>query len=347
MFKKPITWIILLLTTMLVYVFYPADSDNKRFRRGGVTTVDIQPVTSQMLKDQLVSLGTAQANESVEITAQSTDRVDTIHFASGDNVAKGQLLVSLVQKEEQALVKELTITVAENKRQLKRLLELEKQSASAQSAIDVQTALVKTSQAKLSVAKIRLAEKQIHAPFSGVLGLREISPGQLVTNSTVLTTLDDVAKIKVEFELPEKYLTKIKLGQSVAATNVAYETPFVGSVLEIASRIDKKTRSFRVRALFNNELGKLRPGMLLQVAVETRAQQALTIPESAIIPQNDHHYVYLVVDSTVKKQQVTIGRRKPGVVEVVSGLTEGQQVVSKGVIKVRPGSKVQASQNNS
>jgi membrane fusion protein (multidrug efflux system) len=342
MFKKPVVWIVLLLVIMLGYLYFPQQEEAAgRGYGGGAPLVEVTPVKMQTITERITALGNAEANESVQITAQSTDRVFAIHFDDGDRVEQGQLLVTLLHDEEQAQVLELKVNLAEQKRQLQRLLDLEKTSAPAESAIDSQKSLMEATQAKLAVANILLQEKFIYAPFSGTLGLRQISPGQLVTNSTLITTLDDVDKIKVEFQLAEKYLTKVSIGQMVSAQNVAYKGVFTGEVIAIDSRIDKATRSFKVRALFDNENYELRPGMLLQLDVAVDQSQGMVVPESSVVPLNSEHYVYVLgAENTVSRVQVTVGKRQPGFAEITEGLEPGQRVISKGVLKVRHGSKV-------
>lgn len=338
--KKPVIFIVMLLLVMVAYIYWPAEQAAQQQRGGGGALVELYDVKQQEFNDIITALGNAQANESVILMAQSTDRVRSVYFDDGDVVTTGTKLVALEHAEEQAAVQELTVTLAEQKRQLQRLLELEKQSASAESAIDAQKALVETTAARLAGAKIQLKEKFINAPFSGVLGMRQISPGQLVTNSTEITTLDDLSQIKVEFTLPEKYLNQVALKQPVSATNVAYNTPFTGVINSISPRIDPVTRAFKVRALFANEEQHLKPGMLLQLKVQTSTETALVVPESSIIPINSEHYVFVANGDKVTRTLVEIGRRKPGVVEVLSGIESGQQVVHKGVLKLRDGSPI-------
>jgi membrane fusion protein (multidrug efflux system) len=346
MFKKPVTWIVLLLVCMLAYVYWPtADVSTAKNASDKASLVKTQAVAKQFLQDEIVALGTTQANESITLTTQSTDRVNAVHFDDSDNVKKGQLIIALEHAEEQAEVKGLEIKFAEQKRQLQRLLDINKTSAPAESAIDSQKSLMEATQSQLSVAKIQLSEKFVYAPFSGVLGLRQVSPGQLLDSDTEITTLDDLSQIKVEFELPEKYLNRVSFGQSVVAKNIAYPQMFKGTITSIASRLDKATRSFKVRAIFPNKELKLRAGMLLQLTVETQSVEVLTVPETSIIPINAEHYVYKVIDNKVHKTLVVTGRRKPGLVEVVSGLDEGDIVVSQGVIKVRDGSMVTTSKS--
>ncbi len=342
------TWIVLLLICMLAFVYWPAAEQSNGQQSGKqLPLVETQVVSKQFLKDEIIALGTTQANESIILTAQSTDRVKSLHFEDSDKVEKGQLIVALEHAEEQAEVKELEIKLAEQKRQLQRLLDINKTSAPAESAIDSQKSLMESTQAQLSVAKIQLSEKYIYAPFAGKLGLRQISVGQLLTSNTEITTLDDLSQIKVEFELPEKYLNRVSEGQPVSAKNIAYGQTFNGTISSIASRLDKATRSFKVRALFPNSDLKLRAGMLLQLIVETQSIETLTVPETSIIPMNAEHYVYKVIDNKVHKVLVETGRRKPGVVEILSGLVEGDVVISQGVIKVRDGSMVTTAAQNS
>lgn len=338
--NKPVIVIVLVLIAMLGYVYYPAEKSNQRGFRGGAAKVEVVDVSIQTVKNQISALGNAQAKESINVTAQATDRVSEIFFDDGDFVQQGQLLLTLEHKEEQAAVEDLTVTLAEQKRQLERLKDLKRREASAESALDSQQSLVESTQAKLDIANIKLKEKKITAPFSGLIGLRQISPGQLVTNNTMITTLDDLSQIRVEFTLPEKYLNTVKINQQVNAINVAYKDPFVGYIKAISPRVDKVTRAFTIRAIFNNDHGKLKPGMLLTLKIDTASRQALVIPESSIIPMNDDHFVFVVENSKVKRVSVKIGERYPGSVEILDGLTEGQQVVSKGVMKLRNGAAV-------
>jgi membrane fusion protein (multidrug efflux system) len=338
--NKPTVVIVAILLAMLGYVYWPHNDEAGKGMRGGAANVEITPASLQVITNQITALGNAQAKESIVVTAQTTDRISEILFKDGDNIEKGQLLFTLDHREERAAVEDLEVTLAEHARQLKRLQDLKKQEASAESAIDAQRSLVESTQARLEIAKIKLQEKKIYAPFSGVLGLRQVSPGQLVTNNTTITTLDDLSEIRVEFNLPEKFLNEVAINQQVEAKNVAYKQAFIGQITAISPRVDKVTRAFTVRALFNNENGKLKPGMLLQLRINTASTEALVIPESSVVPMNDHHFVFVAENNKVKRVMVEIGRRYPGKVEVTSGIEPGQFVVSKGVMKLRDGAAI-------
>lgn len=347
MLKNPVLWIVVLLIGMLAFVFWPMEDKLQDQRRGGTPLVEYSVVSSLPYNEEISALGNAQANESIDLKAYSTDRVQLVHFDDGQFVKKGQLLVTMKHDEEKANIDEYKATLNEHRRQLRRLQDLEKQSATAASAIEKQQSLIESTEAQQQVAEARFNEKFIVAPFSGQVGLRQISPGQLVTNSTNIVTLDDVSRIKVEFQLPEKYLTEVTVGQQVQAQHVAFKQPFFGQIDSISSRVDKTSRAFSVRAIFNNESQSLRPGMLLQLKITTEASSALVIPESAIVPINNQHFVYVLNDdNTVTKTEIEVGRRKPGTAEVISGLTSGDKVIHKGVLKIRDGASVMTPEDN-
>ncbi len=344
MLKNPVTWIVLLLAALLTFVFWPQAEQTQQRRGGGAPLVEAIAVQVQSFNEEVNALGNAQANESIEIKAEQTVRVDEVHFEDGQAVNNGDLLVTLRSDQEQALIAELDALLVEQRRQLRRLEDLKRQSATAASAIEQQQSLIDATEAKRQVAVANYQEKLIKAPFSGQLGLRQISPGQLVTTNSVITTLDDLSRIKVEFQLPEKYLTKVRTGQTVVAKHIAFKQPFLGAVGATDTRIDQTSRAFTVRALFDNPNGELRPGMLLQLNIILAEANALVVPESAIIPINDDHFVYVLNDdSSVSRVKVEIGTRKPGLVAVTDGLVAGQKVIHKGVLKIRDGATVKVA----
>ncbi|MFB1015875.1 MAG: efflux RND transporter periplasmic adaptor subunit, partial [Alteromonadaceae bacterium] len=157
----------------------------------------------------------------------------------------------------------------------------------------------------------------------------------------IITSLDDLSQIKVDFYLPERLFTKINIDQKITAFNTAYdEKAFVGKIIAIDSRIDPKTRSMKVRAIIANPSGKLRPGMLLNISVLLQIEKIFQLPESAIIPIEDKHYVFVVNEEKALRKRIEIGRRHPGFVEISSGLIEGELVVVEGALKLRDGTAV-------
>ncbi|GAA0855328.1 efflux RND transporter periplasmic adaptor subunit [Aliiglaciecola litoralis] len=309
--------------------------------RGAATPVVVFNVLETEFPVVVEALGTARANEAVTITSQQSDVVHSIHFDDGDVVEKGQLLLTMNDREEQAKLNELNINLQEAKRQLKRITNLAKTSVASEQILDEQQARVKALSAQIEVAKARLDEMELHAPFSGRLGIRQISEGAYITPNTVITTLDDLRKVKVDFNVSEIHFPALSPGQQIKALSVAYpDETFKGQISSINSRVDANTRSIQVRALIDNPDLKLRPGMLLQINLQMRVLQSLVVPEKAIIPNEDKQFVFVIEDNKAIQKEVVTGLRRPGVVQIISGLASGDTVVTEGALRLRNGSTV-------
>ncbi|MDC0601986.1 efflux RND transporter periplasmic adaptor subunit [Aliiglaciecola sp.] len=330
------------LIGLLIFLNYPSQTQQSGPGRArSATPVVIFNVATTEFPVVVEALGTARANEAVSLTSQQSDIIQQVLFDDGDVVEKGQLLLAMNDREERARLNELNINVQEAKRQLKRISNLAKTSVASEQLLDEQQARVKALNAQIEVAKARLAELELRAPFSGKLGIRQVSLGAFITPSDVVTTLDDLSKIKVDFSISENHLPSLANGQMAKAISVAYpgET-FDGIISSVNSRVDANTRSVQVRALIDNPDLKLRPGMLLQINLQKNVLQSLVVPEKAIIPNEDKQFVFVVeADKAVQKEVVT-GLRRPGVVQIVSGLNEGDVVVVEGALRLRNGSAV-------
>jgi membrane fusion protein (multidrug efflux system) len=194
-----------------------------------------------------------------------------------------------------------------------------------------------------------VSDRTITAPFAGVLGLRQVSPGALVTPGTVITTLDDDSSIKLDFTLPESALSALATGQAVAARSDAWPgQQFDGRIAQVDSRVDPQTRAIKVRAELPNPDGKLRAGMLLRVDVALPQRQALVVPEIAVQQEGEQAYVFRVnAQGAVDKVPVRLGSRREGAVEVASGLAPNDRIVVEGTVKLHPGSKVSEAKSGS
>jgi membrane fusion protein (multidrug efflux system) len=342
--RLPLFMLLLLLVSLLVYLLWPQEKAQKSsFQR--VVAVKMTPVLLTNFVDSVEAVGTARANEQVEITSKYSDLVDDVYFDDGQLVKKGDTLVKLNNLAEQAKVSELAANLSESEAHLQRLSDLLTSSATSKSLVDQQIAKTKAIEAQLHSAHARLNETTIKAPFSGVLGFREISRGAYIDAGDVITSLDDLSLIKVDFFLPERLLTHIELGQEITAMNVAYQdNAFTGKITAVDNRIDASTRSIKVRAIIGNEKLQLRPGMLLNINVILQVEKILQLPESAIIPIENKQYVFVVNEGKAQRKSITIGRRHPGVVEVLSGLVQDEQVVVEGALKLRDGATVKVLQ---
>jgi membrane fusion protein (multidrug efflux system) len=308
---------------------------------GDITVVVTAPVRMATIVDEVESIGTAKANESVSLTSKVTDTVSKVNFEDGMIVQAGHILVELTNSEETAQLAEAQAAVDESTRQFNRVQNLITQNLASATQLDIEKARMQTANARLEAIVARLDDRLIRAPFSGVLGFRGVSQGTLLSPNKIVTTLDDISIIKLDFSIPENYLAVLSEGQEVIATSPAYpDRTFLGTVEVINSRVDPITRSITIRAHLNNDERLLRPGMLLTVNLVRNRSLALVVPEEAILPIQDKQYVYVVQENTAQRVEVKAGRRRPGIVEILIGLEEGQLVVTQGVIKIRPGSKV-------
>lgn len=335
-------WIaVFLLVGLLAYIYYPRPV-SQQTRGSNATPVVVYEASVEEFAVVIEGLGTARANEALMITAQESEFVQSIDFGDGDVVKRGQLLLQLNDREELARLKEVEVNLQEANRQLARLTNLAKENATSAQLLDEQQARVKSLIAQKEVIKAQMEKLQVRAPFSGRLGRREVSIGALVRPGDTITTLDDVSVIKVDFNLSEANLPSVTEGQLVEATSVAYpgET-FKGKISSVDSRVDPVTRAIQVRADIDNADFKLRPGMLLTVNVQKRTLSSLVLPEKAVIPIEDKHFVFVIEQGDVASQkEIEIGQRKPGLVQVQSGLNAGEKVVVEGAMRLREGSKV-------
>lgn len=306
------------------------------------TRVVAAVVTPAQWRDTIEALGTTRANESVTITAKVSEIVRKVAFESGDVVSIGDVLVDLSSGAQLAGLEEARAAYQEAERQLKRQQELAERQLISASQIDTQRAVRDAALARMNVVRAALSDRVITAPFDGVLGLRQVSPGSLVTPGTPIATLDDISVIKLDFSVPERFLAVLARGQEIAAHSDTYPgRAFAGSVTSVDSRIDPVTRSVAVRAEIPNPERLLRPGMLMTVQLFREPRDTLVIPEIAILQVGMDSFVYRVTaEQTAQRVPVELGARRKGEVEVVSGLAAGDRIVTEGTVKLRDGMRV-------
>lgn len=339
---SPLLIAVLALVGFLIFINLPSEESAPSGGASGATPVVVQRASEEAFPIVVEALGTAVANESVNISAQRSQTVTKILFDDGDLVRAKQPLLELNNRAEEARLNELNINLTEARRQLERIKGLAKKSAASEQLLDEQESRVQGLLAQREVAKANLEDLIVSAPFSGRLGVRQVSVGSLVRPGDTITTLDDLSIMKIDFSISENHFSSIQDGQRISATSVAYPgQTFEGKITNIDSRIDPRTRSIRVRAQIPNPDLKLRPGMLLQINLEKRVLNALVVPESAIVPEADEQFVFVINDDNkAKKTKVLIGERKPGWVQITSGLEAGDKVITQGTLRVRDGSSV-------
>ena len=305
-------------------------------------TVTTQVLRPQPWNDTLQALGTVKARESVTITAKVSETVQRVHFDSGDVVAAGQPLVTLSGQAQQAELAAAQAQAVEADRLYRRQSELAAQQLVARSALDSQRAARDAANARVAEIRANLGDRVIRAPFAGVLGMRQVSPGTLVTPGTAIATLDDTARVFVDFPVPELRLADLAAGQRLTGRTDAYaDRTFDGVVSTVDARVDPTTRAITVRGDFINTDRTLRPGMLLRVELQRPERQALLLPEIAVVQVGSDTFVFRVkADETVERVTVAIGTRREGLAEITSGLQAGDRIVVDGTGKLRPGARI-------
>lgn len=300
-----------------------------------ITTV-VQP---RPFSETVRAVGTVQAREHITVTAKVSEIVDRVHFESGQEIARGAPLVTLSGQQQRAALAEAQATAEEAQRMLARNQQLAEQQLIARSQLDTQRATRDSANARVAQIRAQLNERVVRAPFSGVLGIRQVSPGALVTPGTAIATLDDIARVYVDFPLPEAHLSRLSSGMRLRGTTSAWpERVFEGTVSTVESRIDAATRAVNVRADFANSERLLRPGMLVNVELFQAERQALLVPEIAVVQVGRETFVWTVDgEDKVAQQTVVVGSRVDGMAEITEGLSAGMRIVVDGTGKLRAG----------
>ncbi|MET1080269.1 MAG: efflux RND transporter periplasmic adaptor subunit [Pseudomonas sp.] len=301
----------------------------------------VQPSVARV-RDELITFGSLRSDESVMIRAEIAGRVDRLSIREGQPVEAGALLLGLDDAIARA---ELTLAQANlnlAEKNFSRAQLLFTRGASNAQALDEARAEQQAARASLSLSQARLDKSQVRAPFAGVLGLRQVSPGDYLNVGQDVVNLEVLDPLKVDFRIPQKAVRQIRLGQTLEVTLDSYpgET-FVGRIAAINPRLDEVGRSQLVRASLPNPGQRLKPGQFVRVSVILAERpQALLIPEEAVMPVGDKHWVSLVVDGKVAVREIQLGRRQAGQVEVREGLKPGDTLISAGWQKVKAGMAV-------
>jgi membrane fusion protein (multidrug efflux system) len=306
------------------------------------TKVIAKVVQPERLIDEIQALGTAKANESIEITPRISSVVTRIAFQESQLVQEGALLIELENSEILAELAVAQASLSESTSLYNRSRSLIDTQAISASNLEQLLAAMHVDEAEVEVAKARLAHTLIRAPFTGRVGLRRVSPGGFVDTATIITTLDDTDPMKLDFSVPETFLTAVADGMDITASSLVYpERTFAGKVASVDTRLDPVTRSIQIRAVIPNPEGLLKPGMFMTVNLQRDRGEVLVAPEESIVPEGGQQYVYLVQDGVARKQPVTLGRRIPGSVEILDGLSPYDMIITKGTQKVHHGARVE------
>ena len=298
--------------------------------------VETVTLKAEPLDAALRTVGSLRADESVVVRPEVAGRIDRIAFTEGSRVSAGQVLFSLDDSIARAALNEATANLENSRRSAARAGELSKQKLIAQSDYDTARAALGVDQARVESARAALAKMTLRAPFSGQVGLRNVSVGEFVSVGQDLVTLVRLDPIEVDFAVPEGALSMIRTGQKLQLTVDAYPgQQFGGDVVAIDPVVDPNSRSAKLRARIANPDGRLKPGQFAQLQLDTGGNRAdaILVPEQALMQQGDTRYVFTVVDGKAKRADIKTGVRTPGFVQVVEGLKAGDVVITAGQAK--------------
>ncbi|WP_036552610.1 efflux RND transporter periplasmic adaptor subunit [Neptunomonas japonica] len=335
MFNHKKKW---LITTLLLISTAPMLATAAE-KPGGLPAevVKIQPET---LRHELNAVGTLEAWESVVIRPEQNGLITKILFKESHAVKQGDTLFELNADSYRAEVSQAKARVSLSLNEFKRAEKLLKKRVGSVNDRDTTLAQLRVDEAQLEVARTLLKKMTIKTPFNGVIGLRNVSPGDYVTSGQDLVQLTDISKMKVEFSLPETTLSQIKTGQTVSLNVAAYpQAKFSGEIYAISPVADVRSHNIKIKAIVNNESGQLRPGLFSKISVLLSADNnALLVPEEAIIPNNGAFLVMRMdKNNSVAMVPVTLGLRQGDQVQILNGLNADDVIVTAGHLKLRPG----------
>ncbi|ORE95836.1 secretion protein HlyD [Stappia sp. 22II-S9-Z10] len=335
----------------LVYLERPAGEDTAAApspaAAGGsgarAVAVEAAVAAERVLERRVEAVGTTRALQSVDIVPLDDGRIVELNITPGMQIDEGDIIARLDPMIEQATLNEYEAQAEERRAALDRSMTLRQSNAStvSQAAVETLRAELSVAEAAVERARYNLSNRTVRAPFSGVLGISSVDLGARVETSTVLTTLDDLSEVEIEFRLPETVYGQIHQGQRIHAQSAAFPSrTFVGTVAAVDSRIDSVSRAFRVRARLPNDDRALPVGMFMRLDLALDDRRAVVVPEEALVVEGGTSQIYLVQNDTAVRREIRTGLRRNGVVEVLEGVAAGDLVVSRGIQSVRDGGPV-------
>lgn len=305
------------------------------------TTVEPKPFA-----DRIEVLGVAKGRQSVAITSNTSELVTKVHFSDGQQVKAGQVLIELRAGEEDAGIIQAQAQLNQAERDYQRWKSLADQGIASRATVEQRRLGVESAEAMLEAARQRLGDRVIRAPFSGRVGLTDIAPGALISPGQTVVTLDDTSVIRVDFPIPDRYLPILHEGLAIVARPDAYPDIRVqGRIAKLDTRVAENTRAITARAEFPNADSRLRPGMMVRVAIEQARRETTAVPQSAVQFEGDAAFVFVVVQkgerTVAEKRPVSVGLDQNGFVEITEGVRAGEKVVADGLNRVQDGQAVQ------
>ncbi len=336
----------------VLFLLSSCGSNDKKAAPPTSTKPPIQKVEGYIVKTRLVSdkeelPGSIIANETTEIHSEISGRLVYLNINEGKTVGKGALLAKIYDGDLQAQLKKLNVQVAVAEQTVKRMGELLKISGVSQQEYDLSVLQVNTIRADMDIVRTNISRTEVRAPFSGTLGLKNISSGAYITPQTTLTTIRQNSQLKLDFVLPEKFTSSLKTGQVVNFMVEGNPKKYTARVIAAESGLAENTRSQNIRALVTNNDGKLLPGIFARVITDFNSDpNGLMIPTQAILPQARGKKVIVYHNGIATFTDVTTGIRDSSYVQIITGLKAGDTIIVTGLMSLKPDAKIEMSKIN-
>lgn len=317
------------------------DQSSVRPNTDQVIPVDVYVIKSVDLENEVATVGTILANEEVEVKSELTRKITGIYFKEGSFVPKGKVLFRLDDADLLAGLNKLSIDEELYLKQQERDKQLLDKGLLTLDEYDTRENSLEKIRADMEIIEITLDKTYIRAPFSGVAGFRNVSNGSLVTNAVVLTVIQDIGRVKVDFSVPEKYISYFRPGQDITFEVEGYDEAFTGNVMSYDPKIDESTRSIILRASANNRGSRLLPGSFVKVKLKLEnISGAMMLPSESIIPKLKGQSIFLYKNGIAKSIDVDMGIRTEKEVQITSNVNVGDTVVTTNVLRLKPESKI-------
>ena len=341
------------LAALAIHTFVPQQNEELSAapaggRGGGAGALNVRAVVmgEQSLTDGLYVSGSLVPDEEVSLTFETAGKITEILFREGSQVAKGDLLAKINDAPLQAQLRRQQAQVKLMQDRVYRAKALLAKEAVSQEAVQEAEANLQALQADIDGVKAQIAQKELRAPFAGVIGLRQVSTGAYVTTTTPVATLTKNRPLKVEFSVPERYAGTLEPGTELTFTAEGDLTPRDAKVYAFDSRVDSDTRTYTVRALYANTDGKLVPGRYVNVNLTTRHyDKTLAVPSEAIVSEVGIDKVFVCRNGKAEPVEISKGLRTGAQVQVLKGLSVGDTVITSGTMQLRKGQRVVVAVN--
>ncbi|KQV57732.1 MULTISPECIES: efflux RND transporter periplasmic adaptor subunit [unclassified Caulobacter] len=323
-----------------------ANKETKGAGGGGrATSVSQMVVGERPFTDRIEVLGVAKGRQSVTITSNTPELITAVHFTDGETVSRGQVLVELKADQENAGISEAKARLSQAERDYNRWKTLADKGIAPRATAEQYLSALEVARAAVGTAQAQKLDRVLRAPFAGRVGISDVAPGMLIAAGTPIVSLDDVSVIRVDFSVPDRYLATLRIGLPIAARPDALpgET-FQGHIAQIDTRIDPATRAIKARAEFPNAGGRLKPGMLVKVAIDQGVRTAVAVPEAAVQFEGSQASVFRIAKGpkgmVARRTDVETGITADGFVEINSGLKKGDKIVADGLNRIQDGAPI-------